>query len=142
MNLDGTKCEITIASGPVIVNDEGKILLHRSPDTGKYQFTGGRLDDDFSPRANAKYRPAQDLGAEIELVAGVEPLIIQGEVGKGKRVVLIHYLARLSDRENPLRGEYKWCTLKEVRAMHAKGEMSSPNVLLATEFFLNSIRER
>lgn len=55
-DFEGNDNKITIASGPVVINEEGKFLLHVSQNTGKYQFIGGRLDDKKSVIENAIFR--------------------------------------------------------------------------------------
>jgi hypothetical protein len=133
LTLAGKETRISLNSGPVIIDEDGKFLLHKADSTGKYQFTGGRLDDDFSLRANAKYRPAQDLGLAVRLVAGIDPLIIAGIIerdGAEEYTTLVHYLAEIDDRKQ-IRGDRQWFTLDEVRELDKKGETSSANVLLA-----------
>ncbi len=128
---------ITIASGPVIVSPDKKFLLHIGESTGKYQFTGGRLNDSQSPKENAINRSFEDLGLRVTLTEGVEPLIITDEIerdGKVERLVLIHYAAVISvDAEI---GECKWFSIDEIRELEKQDQLSSPNVRIACEYFL------
>ena len=113
---------MTIASGPVIVSADKKFLLHIGESTGKYQFTGGRLNDSQSPKENAVNRPLEDVGLSVTLTEGVKPLIITDEIerdGKIERLV----------------GECQWFSMDEIRELEQQGQLSSPNVRIACEFF-------
>lgn len=138
VNFKGDKRTITIATGPVIVDSEGKFLLHKADSTGKYQFTGGRLDDSKTSKENAVYRPFEDLGVEVDLIEGVNPFVVVDEIereGIKETLNLIHYLAKLKSDSLPQKGEWSWFTLEQVIRMESNSEVSSPNIRLACEYF-------
>ncbi len=135
--LDGKKTKITIASGPVIIRNN-KVLLHRAPSTGKYQFLGGRLEDSSTVKKNAIEKPRLE-GLEVTLREDIPPLLITGTIkraNKKEQVVLIHYLGEVAPDSNPTRGEWNWFTLSEIGKMHKQGKLSSKNVLIAAQHFL------
>ncbi len=136
-NFKGEDIFVTIASGPVIVNEDKKFLLHISESTEKYQFTGGRLNDSQSPQQNAINRPFEDLGLQVMLTEGVDPLIVTDEIerdGKVERLVLMHYVAIIPvDAEI---GECQWFSIDEIRELEKQGQLSSLNVRIACEHFL------
>jgi 8-oxo-dGTP pyrophosphatase MutT (NUDIX family) len=138
-NLQGEDIILTIASGPIVMDNNQRFLLHRSPSTGKYQFIGGRLDDAQSPQQNAVNRPMEDLGLEVTLDKTREPLLTEGEIerdGAAERIVLIHYFANIKEGAEPIKGEWKWFTLNEIEELDRSGELSSPNVLIACRHFM------
>ena len=136
LTLDGEKTKVTVASGPVIIRD-GKVLLHKAPDTGKYQFIGGRVDDGMSIRENAVFKALEDLGIKIKLVDDIDPLIVIGKIqrdGKEDNLFLVHYLAKIV--EEPEERKYDWFTLDQIKKMTEEGMVPSANVLIASEHFL------
>lgn len=137
-NFDGKNIKITIATGPVII-DKNKFLLHVSSSTGKYQFTGGRLDDSKSPQENAMYWPLHDLGVNIKLADGVDPFIIMDQMninGEKEKIILIHYLASIEKDSTPTKGEFKWFSLDEILELEKRDNVSSPNIRIAAQHFL------
>ncbi len=137
-NFEGNEITVTIATGPVIIDNLGKYLLHRADSTGKYQFTGGRLDDTKTSQDNAVFRPFEDLGVEVELEKSINPFVVSDEIernGVKETLVLIHYLAKLKNNSLPEKGEWNWFTLEEIIAMEKRNEVSSPNIRLACEHF-------
>lgn len=138
-NFSRQDIKIGINSGPIIMSAEGQFLLHISRSTGKYQFTGGRLDDNRSPKENAIFRPKEDVGLEVELIADIEPLIIADEIernGAKETLVLIHYLAKLQDGFEPDLTRCSWFTLDEVKELEKNNNVSSPNILIGCEYFI------
>ncbi len=136
--LEGKKTKSTIASGPVIIRNQ-KVLLHKAPSTGKYQFVGGRLDDDLNPKTNAKYKPLVDLGLKVKIREDQDPLILLGTIqreGKQEHVVLIHYRGEIAENAKPTKGKYGWYTLKEIKELQKQNQLSSSNVMIASEYFL------
>lgn len=139
--FDGTPMKVSSVTGPVIIKDE-KVLLHLSESTGKWQFTGGRLDDGMSPRENADFRTFESLGLHVKLRTDISPLPIVGTIerdGKEEQIFLLHYLADLEEGSELQSSKAKWFSLEEVEEMTQKGETSSPNVLIAAKHFLNNI---
>lgn len=99
-NLEGVESYITLCSGPVIISQDKKILLHISSSTGKYQFIGGRLDTNISLKENALLRASEVLDAQNIVLEDHEPLSIHGEItrnGKKELLVLFHYKARFKN---------------------------------------------
>ena len=134
-NLEGKAVKFTCATGPVIIKDN-KIMLHRAPSTEKYQFIGGRLDDETSPKQNAINKAKEDLNVKIKIINDT-PLPILGTIerdGKEEQILLIHYLAEVE--EEPETKEYEWFTLEQIEDMARNGEVSSPNILIASKYFL------
>ncbi len=137
-NFKGENSTVTIATGPVIIDGNGNYLVHRAESTGKYQFTGGRLDDSKSSKDNAVFRPFEDLNVEIELINKINPFIVSDEIkreGVKETLILIHYLAKLKKNSKPKKGEWKWFSLEEIIKMEKNDEVSSPNIRLACEHF-------
>jgi ADP-ribose pyrophosphatase YjhB (NUDIX family) len=137
-NFKNQEIRIGINSGPVIIGKDGKFLLHVSSSTGKYQFTGGRLDDNKSPKENAIFRPKEDLGLEVELIENLEPLIIADEIernGNKEKLILIHYLAKLKNGFEPDLSRCAWFTLDEVQELEKNNNVSSPNILIGCKWF-------
>lgn len=137
--FSGAAMTITIASGPVIMNSDAQFLLHVSASTGKYQFTGGRLDDTKSPQENAVFRTWEDLGLRVTLTPDLEPFVVVDEIerdGKKELLTLIHYVASVEAGSTPTKGDWKWFTLDEIIALEKVGNVSSPNIRIACEYFL------
>ncbi|MCB9802940.1 NUDIX hydrolase [Candidatus Nomurabacteria bacterium] len=141
-NFKNQDIKISINSGPVIIGEDGRFLLHISSSTGKYQFTGGRLDDSKSPKENAIFRPKEDVGLEVELIKNLNPLVISDEIernGEKEKLVLIHYLAKLKDGFEPDLSRCSWFTLDEVKELEKNNNVSSPNILIGCKYFTQTI---
>lgn len=137
-NFKNQATKISINSGPVIIGEDGRFLLHISSSTRKYQFTGGRLDDSKSPKENAIFRPKKDIGLEVELIDNIDPLIIVDEIerdGEKEQMILIHYLAKLKNGFKPDLSKCAWFTLDEVKELEKNDNVSSPNILIGCEYF-------
>jgi len=140
INFNKKRQFLTIASGPVIINDKKEFLLHRAESTNKFQFSGGRWDDSKSPIDNAIFRPFEDLGVHVEIIGEVEPFVIQDKIqreGKEEILVLIHYLANIKEGSKPVKGNFGWFSSKEIIEMEKRNELSSPNISLACDYFIN-----
>jgi ADP-ribose pyrophosphatase YjhB (NUDIX family) len=141
-NFKNEDIKININSGPIIIGEDGRFLLHISSSTGKYQFTGGRLDDSKSPKENAIFRPKEDVGLEVELIESSDPLVITDEIerdGAKEKIVLIHYLAKLKDGFKPDLSKCAWFTLDEVKELEKKDNVSSPNILIGCKYFVQRV---
>ena len=137
-NFKNQDIKISINSGPVIISKDGKFLLHISSSTGKYQFTGGRLNDSKSLKENAIFRPKEDIGLEVELIKNLDPLIIADEIvrnGEKEKLILIHYLAKLRDGFEPDLSKCAWFTIGEVKELENNNNVSSPNILIGCRYF-------
>jgi len=135
--LDWDDGKITICSGPVIINDEKKVLLHISSSTNKYQFIWGRLNDSESLQENVITRAAEVLWHPWISLVSETPLSIYGEIIRDwvkEKLVLFHYLARLDDENNIWTAE--WKTLKEIEELSKNDMLSSNNILIAVKHFI------
>ena len=137
-NFKNEDIKININSGPIIIGEDGRFLLHISTSTGKYQFTGGRLDDNKSPKENAIFRPKEDVGLEVELIENSDPLVIADEIernGEKEKIILIHYLAKLKNGFKPDLSRCAWFALDEVKELEKNDNVSSPNILIGCQYF-------
>lgn len=94
---------ITIASGPVIIEDE-KVLLDQHGNEGLWKFPGGKVKDGDSFRETARSEVKDELGIDAKLVG--DPFVLRfkrkPETGPVEEVLLIHYFAeRLNDVIEP-----------------------------------------
>ncbi len=136
-NLGGQDSQITLCSWPVIISPEGKILVHISSSTGKYQFIWGRLDDSSSLRETAVNKATEVLGHKNISLSDKEPLCISWEIkrdGVTEEIVLFHYKAKLEDENNIWEAE--WKSLSEIEELWKQDMLSSENVLIASKYFL------
>lgn len=130
---------LTIATGPVILNKKKEFLLHIAPSTNKYQFIGGRLDDNKSSRENCIFRAYEELGLEIEIIKE-KPFVITDKItqnNKNINLILIHYLSKIKAKSNLEQINYKWFSYKEIIELDKKNMLSSPNIKIACKYFLN-----
>jgi hypothetical protein len=125
---------ITISTGPVVVNkNRDKVLLHLSSTTGKYQFIWWRLDDTLSPRDNALIRAREVIATTSISLLENNPLILLDTIirdGKEEKLLLIHYEATIENEA--MIWDAIWMNLEEIQTV----ELSSPNVMIASKFFL------
>ena len=136
--LDWEDWKITHATGPVIIDTKNRVLLHISSSTSQYQFIWGKLDDTLSMRENALVRAKKVLWHDQLELTDNDPLIIFWEMERNwekEKLLLSHYKARLVDENNIWSGE--WKTLEEIEALAIANMLSSPNVLIASKYFLN-----
>lgn len=130
---EGKAIKITIASGPVII-EEGKVALVKHGADDGWKFPGGKLRDDFSPIENAKQEVREELGLEVEL--SPEPFIVafnREKDGVVEYVILLHYFAKRVGGAEPQPGrdvrEFAWIPIKELP------EDCMPNIKAAVEVF-------
>lgn len=139
-DFSGKEHQFTIATCPVVVDQEGKrILLHIGTSTQKWQFIGGRYSDEMTFRENAILHGKKELGEgnEIMLIDPENPIVLYDIIdlhGYEEKTLLIHYKASVSDEENI--GKAQWFTLDEILMLDAKNQTSSPNVRIVAEKFL------
>lgn len=109
--------KITIASGPVIIEDN-KVLLDKHGEDPFWKFPGGAQKEEYSFRENAIREAKQELGIEVELQGEPLVLVLERREGENKEyVVLIHYLARRMNREIKPASyvrEYAWHPLDKL----------------------------
>lgn len=99
LSTDGREHVITIASGPVII-ENGKVLLDQHGGEGLWKFPGGKVRDGSSFKKTARNEVKQELGIDVTLLG--DPFVIRFkrelESGLIEEVLLIHYYAkRLND---------------------------------------------
>ncbi len=119
---------LTIATGPVIIQD-GKVALVKHGDDTFWKFPGGRLFDDNSPRANAIREVKEELGVDVELSG--DPAVLQFERTKnGVRewVILIHYVAKIIGGEITPDAEVREWAWHDIANLPAD---CAPNIALA-----------
>ena len=112
---DSEEIELTIASGPVIVED-GNVLLDKHEDDF-WKFPGGKQLDDNNFLENAKREVKEELGIDVKLEG--EPCVLTFERdhnGVKEYVILIHYLAK---REGEIKKgrdvtEFKWIDVNNL----------------------------
>jgi ADP-ribose pyrophosphatase YjhB (NUDIX family) len=130
-NQDGQPTLVTIASGPVIIQD-GKVLLDKHGDDF-WKFPGGRVDSDKSFEEIAKIRVKEELNLEVELTG--EPYVItlvRDYQGKQELVVLIHYLAKIVGGEPQAGGEVTEFAWHDVNNLPAD---CAPNIKPVVDYF-------
>lgn len=89
----GAEGLLTIASGPVII-EEGKVLLVQHGEE-LWKFPGGTVRTNESIEQTAIREVKEEVGAEIELVGEPHIIVMQREKeGKTVTVVLVHYFAK------------------------------------------------
>ena len=128
---DGNPIQLTIAAGPVIIEDN-KVLLDKHGDDGFWKFPGGRLRDDNSPQENAIMEAKEELGIDVELKG--EPFVLifeKDDEGVKEYVVLIHYLATRQGEINPGSDikEWKWIDINNLP------QDCAPNIALVVQHF-------
>jgi len=126
---DGDKLKITIASGPVIIED-GKVLVDKHGNDEFWKFPGGRQMDNLDFLSNAKIRVKEELGIDVELKG--EPFVMAFEREK-EYVILVHYLAKRIGEVKMGEGvrEFKWLDINNLP------EDCAPNIKPVLEHFKN-----
>lgn len=126
---DGGKVKVTIASGPVIIED-GKVLVDKHGDDEFWKFPGGRQEDNLDFLSNAKKRVKEELGIEVELEG--EPYVMAFEREK-EYIILIHYLAkRIGEiKKGEDVREYTWLDINNLP------DDCAPNIKPVVEHFKN-----
>lgn len=104
IDKQGNQVDITIASGPVIIQ-EGKVLLDKHGDDDFWKFPGGRQMDGESMHETAIREPKEELGIDVTLEGDPVVLVFEAE---GKHIVLIHYKATYSGEITPGRDVREW----------------------------------
>lgn len=131
--------KITHCSWPVLISKENKILLHISSSTGKYQFIGWRLDDSLSLRENALEKAWEVLSQDNITLCENNPCVIIDEIKREwevEKLILVHYKAELGNESEIWEAE--WKSLEEVYELEKENMLSSPNVVIAAKYFLES----
>jgi len=128
----GKPTKLTIASGPVIIEDN-KVLLDKHGEDPFWKFPGGALDENRAPKENAIFEAKSELGIDIKILSKPFVLVLEREKkGVSEYVILIHYLAkRLSKEIKPGKyvREHAWHSINRLPADCA------PNIELAVNHF-------
>lgn len=117
---DGSVARVTIATGPVVI-ENGKVLLDKHGEDAFWKFPGGKLNDGYTPRTNAIKEIQEELGVGVELFDR-SPVIVafdREKDGLKEHVILVHYLAKLTSRGiRPGRDvrEFIWADIKNLPA--------------------------
>jgi hypothetical protein len=137
-NFSELEGKFTISTGPVIIHSDNKrILLHISTSTGKYQFIGWRFDDRYSFRENALIRAHEVIWENKIILSEMEPTVLFDSIirdGQEEKILLIHYKASIYDEENI--NNVEWFTLEQIEELHQSWQVSSPNILICSKYFL------
>jgi 8-oxo-dGTP diphosphatase len=124
---DGQPASITVASGPVIIED-GKVLLDQHDDIDMWKFPGGRIHDTESLQETAKREVKAELGIEITITS--EPFVVCFQ-RDNEYVVLVHYLATRQGDITPGRDVTSW----NWHDIDHLPEGCAPNIKQAVEHF-------
>ena len=127
----GEKIKVTIASGPVIIED-GKVLVDKHGDDEFWKFPGGKQLDNLDFLSNAKMRVKEELGIEVKLEG--EPFVMAFEREK-EYVILVHYLAkRIGEvKKGEDVREYTWLDINDLP------DDCAPNIKPVLEYFKSRV---
>jgi ADP-ribose pyrophosphatase YjhB (NUDIX family) len=128
---------ISIASGPVIIEDEKVLLDREQKDWGvtPWMFPGGKFKDSDTTFENTCIREAkEEVGIDVEIIKPLRTLLAPRVNGKGQ-AVLIHYLAKRTGEITLGHDivEYGW------HDIHHLPENCAPNVI---EIIADYIKEQ
>lgn len=101
VDKEGNMVEVTIATGPVIIEDN-KVLLVKHGDDDFWKFPGGTQMDNNNFIENAKREVKEELGLEVNLED--KPYIVAFQRNKGElkeHVILVHYKAKRNNKIKP-----------------------------------------
>lgn len=110
-----------IASGPVII-ENGELLVNKDDLDDFYKLPGGTIEEGIEDLEMACHRETrEENNAKIEIIRPLHPMILweNPQTKKKMTILLIHYLARLKNRQEirpipPIR-ELKWLLIKEIK---------------------------
>lgn len=140
LNIEKSR-EITICSGPVIINKKNKkTFLHYASSSKKWQFTGGRIDMKTSLLENAIKRTYEDLNLRVRISEFYEPLILYGNINnqESKPLILVHFLGEIEQGSKPTKGFFKWFSEKELERADKNNKLTN-NILKAYKYFKRQI---
>jgi len=128
---DNEEIELTMASGPVIVED-GKVLLDKEGNDGLWKFPGGSFRDYEGIMETAKREAREELGIDVELSG--EPCVFafdRDHKGVKEYVLLIHYLAKRDGeiKKGKSIKEFKWIDVNNLP------EHCAPNIEPVLRYF-------
>lgn len=125
----GNPIEISIASGPVIIQD-GKVLLDKHGDDEFWKFPGGKQRDTESFQETAIREAKEELGIDVTLEGA--PVVVSLEMD-GKQVLLIHYRATMTGEPRPGRDVREW----GWHDVHDLPSDCAPNIKIIVDKLLN-----
>ncbi len=135
VDVEGHEGLLTIACGPVIIEDE-KVLLIRDSKDPFWKFPGGTLHEDQSYQETTRREAHEEIGVDIEIDPSIPPFIILFSKtepnGLVKHYQLVHYLATIAHGQlTPGEGiiEIRQFPVDQLPAD------AGPNVKLAVEYF-------
>jgi ADP-ribose pyrophosphatase YjhB (NUDIX family) len=124
-----------IASGPVMI-EEGKLLVNKDDKDEFYKLPGGTVELGDSLEEACMREVKEEINGEIEIIKPLNPMIIykNPQTEEEMRIVLIHYLAKLKNKEEiksiePIK-EVVWLEVEKIKA----GEYDvAPNIKFLIE---------
>ena len=123
MLFKGIKCLIsqdqevnflTIASGPVIFDDKGMVLLTKDDKDDFWKFAGGTVNSNESFENAAKREAIEETGQKI-VIKKTEPAVMILNP-PGKVILLIHFLAEFESTPDTFTPRDE--NIKDVRFFH------------------------
>jgi ADP-ribose pyrophosphatase YjhB (NUDIX family) len=125
-----------IASGPVII-ENGKLMVNKDNKDEFYKLPGGTIEEDIESLEEACHREVkEENNAKIEIIKPLHPMILwkNPQTGEKMCVVLIHYLAKLKNKNElkpiyPIQ-EIQWLKIEDIKARKYK---VAPNILFLIE---------
>ena len=110
-----------IASGPVII-ENNELLVHKDNKDDFYKLPGGKVKEPIEDLEQACHREAkEENNGLIEIIKPLHPMILwkNPQTKESMCIVLIHYLAKLKNREDIkpilLIQEVKWLNIDEIK---------------------------
>jgi len=128
-----------VVAGPVIINEDGKVLLDRDEKDSFWKFCGGKQKDKEPFTKTAKRRAKEELGIEIKIRSD-RPFIlpIKKEANEGTdEIILLHYIADIVGGEiKPVEGivDWKWFSIEELEELEKRKELGE-NIFPALKHF-------
>lgn len=115
-NIQNEDIFLTIASGPVIIEDD-KVLLTKHGNDDFWKFPGGSVEDSESFQETAKNEAQHKLGIDIEILTPPHIIAFTRKSGeKDEHVVLVHYAAkRIGEIDEKAEAkEFEWFHVNEL----------------------------
>ena len=115
------KVKSIVASGPVIIED-GKLLVNKDNKDDFYKLPGGTVEPGIEDLEVACHRETkEENNGEIEILKPLHPMMLlkNPQTGEKMMILLIHYLAKLKNREEirpiPPVQEVRWLDIEEIK---------------------------
>ena len=126
--------EAIVASGPVIV-ENGKLLVNRDKSDEFFKLPGRKIREGESAEECCIRETKEEINGEVKILRPLSHMVLwkKPQSGENILVVLIHYLARIKNRDlKPGKGivEIKWLDVNEIK----KGKHNvGPNIKFLIE---------